>query len=256
MAASALYWPDGLFPYGFQPSPDACTVVNALDKNRGNVEKGKSRRPTVQEDGLQRRSQVHKVVWGCKHPRLEAAFPQSFQSDVYCHRPPLAPQRRKGTVRVLSPCILCKMRVQIGTSEGPAVHVHNLWQASRGGKGGRGGGIYPYHQLFRLGSCKHPTLSCDRRQQRLREGCLLGPAGSDPPARARRAKADRMKVKQRRFIKADLETHSKQISSTTPRDQTLLFFFFFCFLFWPTILTFKDITFGIESLILFGNFQG
>lgn len=138
VAASALYWPDGLFPYGFQPSPDACTVVNALDKNRGNVEKGKSRRPTVQEDGLQRRSQVHKVVWGCKHPRLEAAFPQSFQSDVYCHRPPLAPQRRKGTVHVLSPCILCKMRVQICMSEGPAVHVHNLWQASRGGKGGRG----------------------------------------------------------------------------------------------------------------------
>lgn len=192
---------------------------------------------------------MHKVVWGCKHPRLEAAFPQSFQSDVYCRRPPPAPQRRKGTVHVLSPHILCKMQVQIRTSEGPAVHVHNLWQASRGGKREGGGGIYPYHQLFRLGSCKHPTLSCDRWQQRLREGCLLGPAGSDPLARASRAKADRIKVKQRRFIKANLETHSKQISSTIPRDQTLFFFFF-----WPTILTFKDITLSTKSLILFGNY--
>lgn len=98
------------------------------------------------------------------------------------------------------------------------------------GKRKGGGGIYPYHQLFRPGSCKHPTLSCDRRQQRLREGCLLGPAGSDPPARASRAKADRIKVKQRRFIKAHLETHSKQISSTIPRGQALFFFLFLLFI--------------------------
>lgn len=105
---------------------------------------------------------------------------------------------------------------------GPCSSCSQLVASFKGRERGKGGGIYPYHQLFRLGSCKHPTLSCDRRQQRLREGCLLGPAGSDPPARARRAKADRMKVKQRRFIKADLETHSKQISSTT-----LLFFLLF-----------------------------
>lgn len=44
------------------------------------------------------------------------------------------------------------------------------------------GGLYPQCQLFRLSSCKHPTLSCNHLQQRLREGCLLELAGSDPLA--------------------------------------------------------------------------
>lgn len=41
------------------------------------------------------RLQMHKVVWGCKHPRLEAVYPQSFQSDVCCCRLPQAPQKWK-----------------------------------------------------------------------------------------------------------------------------------------------------------------
>lgn len=50
---------------------------------------------------LRLRLQMHTVVWGCKHPRLEAVYPQSFQSDVYRHRLPPAPQQRKSEVNVL-----------------------------------------------------------------------------------------------------------------------------------------------------------
>lgn len=46
---------------------------------------------------------MHTVVWGCKHPRLEAVYPQSFQSDVYRHRLPPAPQQWKSEVNVLCP---------------------------------------------------------------------------------------------------------------------------------------------------------
>lgn len=92
---------------------------------------------------------VHKVVWGCKHPRLEAAF--QTELSVWCLLPP--------TASCSPPCA----RVLVSPFQ-----IQQSWVVAV---------IRPA-----FGSCKHPTLSCDRRPQRLREGCLLAPAGSERAA--------------------------------------------------------------------------
>lgn len=44
----------------------------------------------------------NQVVWGCKHPRLEAVYLQSFQSDVCGHRLPPAPQKQTSMAEFMS----------------------------------------------------------------------------------------------------------------------------------------------------------
>lgn len=139
------------------------------------------------------------AVWGCKHPRLEAALPTEL--SVWCLLPPTAPhppapRPRKGRHarvslyplwRCMRQCLRARICAWITT-----VAASGSVSDGTGGVARWRGGCCPHHHLFSLCSCKHPTLSCDRRQQRLREGCLLGPAGSDPPAGSTECKASRL----------------------------------------------------------------
>lgn len=90
----------------------------------------------------------------CKHPRLEAVCPRSFQSDVCCCQLPLATLERttqltKAIYFLIPQCIFS---------------IVSLCSV----------GLSPPHLPSRLSSCKHPTLSWNQLQWRLREGCLPG----------------------------------------------------------------------------------
>lgn len=86
---------------------------------------------------------------GCKHPRLEAGI-YDIELSVWCLQLPASPHapQKKGNSKL-------------------NVHSFVFFVACI------------LNDSCSLCSCKHPTLSCDQMQQRLREGCLLAPAGSD-----------------------------------------------------------------------------
>ncbi len=102
---SCPYWdtPAGWSPHSFEQS---CQKYKSLGRIRWGMSSGFESCFFINSQRydfvfacacycLRPRSQMLRVAWACKHPRLEAVYLQSFQSDVYCCRLPPAPQKRK-----------------------------------------------------------------------------------------------------------------------------------------------------------------
>lgn len=117
--------------------------------------------PSVSNSCYHAKSYMHSVVCSCKHPRLEAVCPQSFQSDVCgCRLPPTQHKHESQVDLYLSELIHWNPH-----PIRPSVALFSVVTCAL--------------TASSLSSCKHPTLSCNQLSQRLREGCLLALAGND-----------------------------------------------------------------------------
>lgn len=101
---------------------------------------------------LHLRLHMHLVVWGCKHPRLEAVC--TTELSVWCLR------------LLATPYCQVNLFIQYSLKSIPDLDTVLLLKCS-------------FVFSCSLSSCKHPTLSCYWLPQRLRGGCLLELVGND-----------------------------------------------------------------------------